>query len=92
MKLNPSDKIELPDGAMLLIIVRDGKVLHYSANLGLSHVEFVKRTTGSLPEGAWVGTVHKTRDGIIAFSSKSFYDRELPGPDWVQAACGATFK
>jgi hypothetical protein len=27
------DKIELNDGAMLLVIVRDGKVIHYSGNL-----------------------------------------------------------
>ena len=86
------NRIELPNGAMLLVIIKDGKVLHYSANLGLSHVEFVKRTTGSLPQGAWVGTVHKAREGIIAFSSKSFYERELPGPAWVQEAARAAFK
>ena len=86
------DKIELFAGAMLLVIIKGEKVLHYSANLGLSHVEFVKRTTGALPEGAWVGTVHKTPEGILAFSSKSFYERELPGPDWVQSAARTAFK
>ena len=84
--------VELSDGAMLLVIVRDGKVFHYSPNLGLSHVEFVKRRMGTLPAGAWVGTVHKTPKGIIAFSSKSFYDRELPGPEWVLSAVRATFR
>jgi hypothetical protein len=61
-------KIELSDGAMLLIIVRDDKVIHYSGNLLLSHAEFVKRQTGNLPEGSWVGTVHKTDQGIVAFT------------------------
>jgi hypothetical protein len=87
-----TSKIELDDGAMLLVIVRDGKVIHFSGNLLLSHVEFVKRKTGELPEGAWVGTVHKTDDGIVAFSSKSFYGYELPAPDWVLSAVRATFK
>ena len=86
------DKIELNHGAMLLVIVRDGKVIHYSGNLLLSHVEFVKRQTGVLLEGAWVGTVHKVEEGIVAFSSKSFYGYELPAPDWVMTAVQATFK
>ncbi len=86
------NKIELDDGAMLLVIVKDGKVVHYSGNLILSHVEFVKRKTGELPDGAWVGTVHKIEDGIVAFSSKSFYGYEMPAPDWVLAAVRATFK
>jgi hypothetical protein len=88
----PATQIELDDGAMLLVIVRDGKVIHYSGNLLLSHVEFVKRKTGELPEGAWVGTVHKTEEGILAFTSKSFYGYELPAPDWVLTAVRAAFR
>ena len=84
-------KIELSDGAMLLIIVRDDKVIHYSGNLLLSHAEFVKRQTGNLPEGAWVGTVHKTDQGIVAFTSKTFYGYELPATEWVLTAVRATF-
>ena len=87
-----STKIELHQGAMLLIIVKGGKVIHYSGNLLLSHIEFVKRQTGELPEGAWVGTVHKVEEGIVAFSSKSFYGCELPAPTWVMAAVQATFE
>ncbi len=85
-------KIELNDGAMLLVILRDGKVTHYSGNLLLSHAEFVKRQTGELPEGAWVGTVHKTEQEIVAFTSKTFYGYELPAPDWVLTAVRATFE
>jgi hypothetical protein len=87
-----SNRIELNDGAMLLVVVRDGKVIHYSGNLLLSHVEFVKRKTGELPEGAWVGTVHKTEEGIVAFTSKTFYGYEMPAPDWVMSAVRETFK
>jgi hypothetical protein len=86
-----SDKIELIHGAMLLVIVRGHKVIHYSGNLLLSHVEFVKRQTGELPEGAWVGTVHKVEEGIVAFSSKSFYGYELPAPPWLLEVVRATF-
>ncbi len=84
--------IELHDGAALLVMVKDGKVIHYSGNLGLPHVEFVKRTTGQLPEGAWVGTVRKDGREIVAISSKSFYGYQLPAPDWVIAVVRATFK
>ena len=77
---------------MLLVIVRDGRVIHYSGNLLLSHVEFVKRKTGELPEGAWVGTVHKTDEGITAFTSKTFNGYEMPAPEWVLAAVRATIK
>ncbi len=86
-----ASKIDLNPGAMLLVIVRDGKVIHYSGNLLLSHMEFVKRKTGELPEGAWVGTVHKLEDGITAFTSKTFYGYELPAPDWVMTAVRAAF-
>jgi len=89
--MKPAGPIELSDGAMLLIIVRDGKVIHYSGNLLLSHAEFVKRQTGVLPEGAWVGTVHKTEEGIVAFTSKTFYGYEQIAPEWVLAAVRATF-
>lgn len=85
------DKTQLDDGAMMLVIVKDGTVLHYSGNLLLSHPEFVKRQVGSLPSGAWVGTVHKVEEGIIAISSKSFYGTELPAPDWVLAAVREKF-
>ncbi len=87
-----SNNIELDDGAMLLVIVRDGKVIYYSGNLLLSHAEFVKRKNGELPEGARVGTVHKTEEGIMAFTSKTFYGYELPAPEWVLCAVRETFK
>jgi hypothetical protein len=86
-----NNQIELNPGAMLLVMVKDGKVTHWSGNLLLSHVEFVKRQMGSLPEGAWVGTVHKVDEGIVAFSSKTFYGYELPAPDWVAAAVREKF-
>ena len=41
----------------MLIMVKDGAVIHFTANMSLPHVEFVRRATGALPEGAWVGSV-----------------------------------
>ena len=86
-----NEKIELSDGAILLVIVSENKVTHYSGNLLLSHVEFVKRSCGTLPAGCWVGTVHKTAEGIAASHSKTFYGHELPAPEWVGLVVRATF-
>ena len=52
-------KIKLRDGDTMLIMVKDGEVVHFTANMSLPHVEFVRRATGELPAGAWVGTVSK---------------------------------
>lgn len=90
--MNTPQPIELTDGAFLLIVVKDGKVIQHSSNLGLPHVEFVKRTLGELPEGAWVGTVRKTGGELVAISSKSFFGYQLPAPDWVMAAVRSQFK
>ena len=53
---------------------------------------YIIRPVGELPEGAWVGTVHKAEEGIVAFTSKTFYGYELPAPDWVPTVVRATFK
>lgn len=47
-----SDKIKMRDGDAILIMVKDGEVIHFSPNMSLPHSEFVKRTTGQLPAGA----------------------------------------
>src|SRR5688572_6897110 len=68
-----TDKIRMRDGDAILVMVKDGKVIHHSSNMSLPHIEFVKRTTGDLPEGAWVGTVSKLGSDIAAMSSKYFF-------------------
>jgi len=90
--MNAVEPIKLTDGEALLIIVKDGKVIHFTWDLALTHVEFVKRRIGNLPEGAWVGTVRKDRKQLVAISSKSFYGYQLPAPDWVMAAVRVAFK
>jgi hypothetical protein len=79
-------------GDAILVMVRDGHVVHHSWNMGLPHVEFVKRTTGDLPDGAWVGTVTKLDGEIMAMSSKYFYDVQLPAPPDVHKAIIAKFE
>ena len=76
----------LQDGDVLLVMVRDGKVFHHSQNLGLPHVEFVRRKTGGGPEGAWVGTVSKFDGEIMGITSKHFYDYQMPAPPEVNRA------
>lgn len=75
-----SDPIKLRDGDAILVMVKDGKLMHHSWNMGLPHVEFVRRATGQLPEGAWVGTVSKVEGRIAAMTSKHFFGYQMPAP------------
>ncbi|HTV39117.1 MAG TPA: hypothetical protein VMF08_00970 [Candidatus Sulfotelmatobacter sp.] len=87
-----TEKIKMRNGDTMLIMVKDGTVIHFTPNMSWPHVEFVRRTTGKLPEGAWVGTVSKLDGQVAAISSKHFYGYQLPGPDWVQAAVRDRFE
>jgi hypothetical protein len=86
------EKVKMRNGDAILVMVRNGEVIHYSWNLSLPHVEFVRRTTGERPDGAWVGTVTKLHGEIMAISSKYFYDVQLPGPADVYDAVKRTFE
>jgi len=86
------EKIKIWDGDTMLIMVKDGQVIHFTPNMSLPHSEFVKRHTGELPAGAWVGTVSKLNGQVAAISSKHFFGYQLPGPDWVQTAVRETFE
>jgi hypothetical protein len=85
-------KVKMQNGDAVLVMVRDGKVIHYSWNMSLPHVEFVRRMTGELPTGAWVGTVTKLDGEIAAMSSKYFFDVQLPGPAEVDQAVKRVFE
>ncbi|MEW6159668.1 MAG: hypothetical protein AB1813_19740 [Verrucomicrobiota bacterium] len=87
-----TDKIKMRDGDTMLIMVKDGAVVHFTPNMSLPHAEFVRRTTGQLPEGAWVGTVSRLEGEVVAISSKHFFGYQLPGPDWVQNAVQERFE
>jgi hypothetical protein len=89
---NKSDKIKLRDGDTMLIMVKGGKVIHFTPNMSLPHAEFVKRTARELPEGAWVGTVSKLDGEIAAISSKHFFGYQLPAPLDVAAAVRKSFE
>lgn len=87
-----SEKIKMRDGDAILIMVKDGQVIHHTFNMALPHAEFVKRSTGKLPEGAWVGTVSKLDGEIAAISSKHFFGYQLPAPSGVAEAVKRTFE
>lgn len=87
-----SNKIKMRDGDTMLIMVKGTEVVHFTPNMSLPHVEFVKRTTGQMPSGAWVGTVSKLDGDVAAISSKHFFGYQLPGPDWVQTAVKNAFE
>ena len=87
-----SPKTRMRDGDAILVMVKDGEVLHHSWNMSLPHVEFVRRSTGQLPDGAWVGTVSKLDGELMAMTSKYFFDYQLPAPPDVDAAIRKSFE
>ncbi len=89
--MHPQAPIELGNGQTLLIIVQGERVLDYTWAM-MPHVEFVRRTVGKLPEGAWVGTVSKLKGELAVISSKTFYGFQLPAPEWVAKVVKAAFK
>jgi hypothetical protein len=80
---NPG-KIEIRDGLYFLIIVQNGQVSHCTANVSLSHADFVKRSVGKLPTGAWVGSVTKNDGYLTAINSYTFYQNQLPASPDIQ--------
>jgi hypothetical protein len=87
-----SEKVQMRDGDAILVMVQDGQVIHFSWDMGLAHVEFVRRKAGTLPKGAWVGTVSKLEGEVMGITSKYFYDYQLPAPPEVNAAIRERFE
>lgn len=83
--------IEIGDGQTFLIIVQGDRVVDYTWAM-MPHIEFVKRTVGKLPADAWVGTISKIDGEIAVISSKTFYDVQMPAPDWVAETVRSSFK
>jgi hypothetical protein len=86
------EKIKMRDGDTILIMVLNGEVIHHSWNMGLPHVEFVRRATGALPKDAWVGTASKLNGDVVPISSKHFFGYQMPGPPEVFEAVRKTFE
>ena len=85
-------KFKMRDGDTMLIMAKDVAIIHFTPNMSWPHAEFVRRTTGPLPEGAWVGTVSKLEGEVAAISLKHFFGYQLPGPEWVQLAVKNAFE
>jgi hypothetical protein len=83
--------IEIGDGQTLLIIVQEDRVIDHTWAM-MPHVEFVRRSVGKLPDGAWVGTISKINGELAVISSKTFYGYQLPAPDWVTRTVKTAFK
>ena len=86
------EKIKMRDGDAVLIMVKDGEVIHFTPNMSLPYVELVRRATGELPQGAWVGTASKLDGEVAAISSKHFFGYQLPAPPEVAAAVKKKFE
>jgi hypothetical protein len=87
-----ADVIQLRDGDSLLAIVQGNEVMAHTRDIALSHAEFVKRTTGTLPASAWVGTIRKADDEVMAFNSRTFYGNQLPAQHEVVSAVKSRFR
>ncbi len=85
------EPIEIGDGQTFLTIVQGDRLLEHTWAM-MPHVEFVKRTVGELPDGAWVGTVSKIDGHLAVISSKTFYGYQLPAQEWVTKTVKAAFK
>ncbi len=75
----------------MLVMVQDGRVTHFN-DMALPHAEFVRRATGTLPEGAWIGTVSKLHNEIMGITSKHFFGYQLPAPEDVDEALKNKFE
>jgi hypothetical protein len=89
--MTASPKIKLSNGQAMLVMVKAGAVTHFS-DMALPHAEFVRRMTGTLPEGTWVGTVSKLDDEIMGITSKHFFGYQLPAPEEVDKALKKKFE
>jgi hypothetical protein len=89
--MNGTEPIEIGNGQTFLIIVQGDRVVDYTWAM-MPHVEFVRRSVGRLPEGAWVGTISKIDGELAVISSKTFYDVQMPAPEWVTKTVKAAFK
>lgn len=85
------EKIEIRDSYYFLIIVQNGRVTHFTPNVALSHADFVKRSVGRLPAGAWVGSATKNDGYLTAINSYTFYKNQLPASPEIQEAVHARF-
>jgi tRNA U34 5-methylaminomethyl-2-thiouridine-forming methyltransferase MnmC len=87
-----SAKVTMRNGDAIPVMAKGGEVIHYTWNMSLPHVEFVRRTTGQLPKGAWVGTVSKLDNEVMAITSKYFFDYQLPAPPEIDFAVKRLFE
>lgn len=90
--MRDSEPIQLSNGQTLLIVVKDGRIIEFTWDMGLPHVGFFKRRSGTLAPGAWGGTISKIDDEVVAIGSKYFFNCQLPAPEWVLTAVRAMFK
>jgi len=68
----------IPEGQTVLAVVKDGKILAQSADQYISHSQFVTRTLGTVPEGAEVVTIFKSKGELLVFRSFTYHGNALP--------------
>jgi RHS repeat-associated protein len=74
------------------IVSRGGEVLRTTSDITLSHLDFVRRTVGTLPDGATVVTAFRNQNAIQAITSRSVHGVQMPAPRHVVDALNAAAK
>lgn len=87
-------KTFIPEGEMLLVVVKDGKVIAQTADYMLSHQRLLERALGTsvLSEGVWVGTVGKLGGRINFLNSQTFYGQQSAAPEAIQALLNSLYR
>jgi RHS repeat-associated protein len=79
-----AEKFALAEGASFLAAVKDGEILAQTADINMSHAEFVARKfPHGTPEGTYVLTVFKEEGVVHAFTSRGVHGSALPAPQAV---------
>ncbi len=84
----------LPEGAVVLAVVRSGRIVAQTADIMMSHARLVEKTfsSGTPPPGTWVGTVGKLGGEIITLNSKTVMGNQAAAPAAIQTLMQTMFK
>jgi hypothetical protein len=71
--MTASPKIKLGNGQAMLVMVKDGAVIHYG-DMALPHVEFVRRRTGTLKAMPDAAAAQAAQRAMMAAGKTAAYD------------------
>jgi RHS repeat-associated protein len=87
-------RASIPEGGVVLTIVRNGRLVAQTGDAMMSHARLVEKTFGSagLPPGTWVGTVGKVGGQLTTLNSKTIMGNQTVAPGAIQDLMKTLFK